>query len=206
MLGASLRDRDPLATAGGESQRGAGCCDQWRESASHARGIILPALVAAAGETDDAERFRRALTSLPTAVTVVTALGEDGPSGATANAVASLSLRPPLMLAALDRNSRTLRALERSGRFGINVLASDQAELARGFARKAPTPEKWEGVEWSERNGAPALGGVVLWIACELRDLHDGGDHVIATGRLLDLEAAGGDPLLFHAGTYRPLD
>lgn len=152
------------------------------------------------------ETFRRALAGMPTAVTVVTAMGAGGPSGATANAVASLSLRPPLMLASLDRGSRTLAAVESSGRFGVNVLASGQEGVARSFATKVPSAHKWEGVEWSEREGVPAIGGAVLWLACELRDLHDGGDHVIATGRVLTLDAPGGDPLVFHAGVYRPLD
>jgi flavin reductase (DIM6/NTAB) family NADH-FMN oxidoreductase RutF len=154
----------------------------------------------------DTEWFRNALAGMPTAVTVVTSQADDGPSGATANAVASLSLRPPLMLACLDRNSRTLRAIERSGRFGVNLLGAGQAELARAFSSKAPTPEKWEGVDWVPRAGLPAIPGAVLWVACELRDLHDGGDHVIATGRVLEIDAGGGDPLIFHAGEYRPLD
>ena len=46
------------------------------------------------------------------AVTVVTAIGPAGPAGATANAVASLSLEPPMMLACLDLGSRTLVAVE----------------------------------------------------------------------------------------------
>ena len=45
------------------------------------------------------DAFRRAMARFPTAVTVVTAFGPDGPSGLTANAVLSLSLDPPLMLA-----------------------------------------------------------------------------------------------------------
>jgi flavin reductase (DIM6/NTAB) family NADH-FMN oxidoreductase RutF len=154
----------------------------------------------------DTQGFRRALATMPTAVTVITSQADDGPSGATANAVASLSLRPPLMLACLDRNSRTLRVIERSGRFGVNLLGADQAELARAFSSKAPTPEKWEGVEWTLRGGLPAIPGAVLWVACELRDLHEGGDHVIAIGRVLEIDAPGGDPLVFHAGAYRPLD
>ena len=32
-----------------------------------------------------------------------------------------------------------------------------------------------------------------------------GGDHVIVTGEVSDLEANGGDPLVFHRGEYRPL-
>ena len=56
----------------------------------------------------DPAAFRDAIGLLPTGVTVVTAFSETGPSGATANAVCSLSLEPMLMLVCLDRGSRTL--------------------------------------------------------------------------------------------------
>ena len=151
------------------------------------------------------DAFRRAMGQLPTGVTVVTATGRDGPSGLTANAVLSLSLDPPLMLAALDRGSRTLRAVEQAGRFGVNVLAADQAALARSFATKVEMHEKWEGVAWSERDGIPALQGIVVWVACELRDVLAGGDHVIVTGTVLDVAAGDGDPLVFYQGSYMGL-
>ena len=145
------------------------------------------------------------MSRFPTGVTVVTAIGPSGPAGATANAVASLSLEPPMMLAALDLGSRTLVAVEHAGRFGINVLARDQADIARRFSTKDPHPEKWDGVDWRERAGTPMIEGALVWLACELRDVHDGGDHVIATGRVLELEAGDGEPLIFHGGDYRPL-
>jgi flavin reductase (DIM6/NTAB) family NADH-FMN oxidoreductase RutF len=149
--------------------------------------------------------FRRAMSHLPTGVTVVTALGDGGPSGLTANAVLSLSLDPPLMLAALDRGSRTLRTVEEAGRFGVNVLAADQAELARSFSTKLEMEEKWDGVAWRERGGIPALDGIVVWVGCELRDVLAGGDHVIVTGAVLDVAARDGDPLIFYRGAYMPL-
>jgi 3-hydroxy-9,10-secoandrosta-1,3,5(10)-triene-9,17-dione monooxygenase reductase component len=142
---------------------------------------------------------------LPTGVTVVTAIGPEGPSGLTANAVSSLSLDPPLMLACLDRGSRTLRAVEQAGRFGVNVLAADQAEVARAFATKVEMHEKWEGIAWSERGGIPALDGIVVWVACELRNVLEGGDHVILTGAALDVAAGDGDPLVFYRGSYMGL-
>ena len=139
-------------------------------------------------------------------MTIVTALGPDGPAGATANAVSSLSLEPMLMLACLDRGSRTLRAVEEAGRFGINVLRAGQAGLARSFSTKAPSAEKWAGVRWSEVDGIPKLDELLVWVACELQDVLSGGDHVIVTGAVLDVESRDGDPLIFHRGTYRPLD
>jgi flavin reductase (DIM6/NTAB) family NADH-FMN oxidoreductase RutF len=151
------------------------------------------------------EEFRAALGAYATGVTVVTAIGPGGPSGATANAVTSLSLEPPMMLACLDRGSRTLTSVRAQGRFGVNALAAGQGELARRFSAKDPESEKWEGVEWSERLKLPRLAGALLWVACELRDLIDGGDHLILTGNVLEADSGDGQPLLFHRAAYRAL-
>ena len=151
------------------------------------------------------ERFREALASYPTGVTVVTAIGPNGPSGATANAVTPLSLDPPMMLACLDRDSRTLNSVRASGRFGVNALAAGQEELALRFAAKHPEPDKWEGIEWAESQGSPRLAEALMWVACELRDLIEGGDHLIATGSVLEAESREAMPLIFHRGAYRDL-
>lgn len=153
------------------------------------------------------DRFREALAAYPTGVTVVTAAGANGPSGATANAVASLSLDPPLMLACLDRGSRTLASVRAAGLFGVNALAAGQEGLARQFSGKGPEPEKWAGIHWSESHGSPRLAESVsvMWVACELRDLIEGGDHLIVTGAVLDADSREGMPLIFHRGAYRDL-
>jgi 3-hydroxy-9,10-secoandrosta-1,3,5(10)-triene-9,17-dione monooxygenase reductase component len=153
----------------------------------------------------DPAGFRAAMGMLPTGVTVVAASGPDGPAGATANAVCSLSIEPMLMLACLDRGSRTLLAVQGANRFGISVLHEGQEELARSFATKAPVAEKWEGVAWSERDGVPAIDDALVFVACDLRDVIAGGDHVIVTGAVTALETAPGTPLVFHRGDYRPL-
>jgi 3-hydroxy-9,10-secoandrosta-1,3,5(10)-triene-9,17-dione monooxygenase reductase component len=150
-------------------------------------------------------KFRAAMGTLPTGVTIVTAPGPDGPAGATANAVCSLSIEPMLMLACLDRGSRTLLAVQAADRFGISVLHAGQEEIARSFATKAAVAEKWAGVAWSEREGVPAIKGALAFLACDLRDVIAGGDHVIVTGDVRELETAPGTPLVFHGGGYRPL-
>jgi 3-hydroxy-9,10-secoandrosta-1,3,5(10)-triene-9,17-dione monooxygenase reductase component len=153
----------------------------------------------------DAAQFRAVMGLLPAGVTVVTAPGSDGPAGATASAVTSLSLEPMLMLACLDRGSRTLLAVQAANRFGINVLGAGQEEVARAFSTKAPVADKWEGIEWSERDGVPAIGGAIVWVVCELQDVIAGGDHVIVTGAVQGFEAGGGAPLIHHRGAYRGL-
>lgn len=151
------------------------------------------------------EYFRSAMGALPTGVTIVTATGEQGPAGATANAVCSLSLDPPLMLACLDRGSRTLDVLRAHGRFGISVLAVHQEPIARAFASKAPHTEKFREVAVAEHATVPILAESAAWVVCALRDLHDGGDHLIAVGDVLDLGVGEAEPLVFFGGGYRAL-
>ena len=145
------------------------------------------------------------MANLPTGVTIVSASGAEGPAGATANAVCSLSIEPMLMLACLDRGSRTLLAVQAADRFGVSVLHRGQEAVARAFATKAPVAEKWEGVGWSERDGIPAIDDALVWIACDLRDVLAAGDHVIVTGEVTALACGEGDPLVFHGGEYLPL-
>ncbi|HZK16189.1 MAG TPA: flavin reductase family protein [Solirubrobacterales bacterium] len=162
-------------------------------------------MIDARSSAPDPAGFRAAMGMLPTGVTVVAAAGPEGPAGATANAVSSLSIEPMLMLACLDRGSRTLLAVQAANRFGISVLHAGQEEIARAFASKAPVADKWEGVAWSERDGVPAIDDALATIACDLRDVIAGGDHVIVTGEVTAVETAEGTPLVFHESDYRPL-
>jgi flavin reductase (DIM6/NTAB) family NADH-FMN oxidoreductase RutF len=170
------------------------------------RGSYCPAkMTDARSPRIESEAFRAAMGMLPTGVTVVSAAGAEGPAGATANAVASLSIEPMLMLACLDRGSRTLLAVQAANRFGISVLHAGQEEIARAFATKAPVADKWQGVAWTERGGIPSIDDALIWLACDLRDVIAGGDHVIVTGEVRDLMTRAGEPLVFHRGAYRPL-
>ncbi len=154
-----------------------------------------------AGPIDQAE-FRSACGRFTTGVCVVSALGPGGPAGMTANAIASLSLDPPLMIVCFARTARTLAAVERSRRFGVQFLAHDQEEVAARFASKLPEEEKFEGIPWTERAGVPAIDGCLAWLGCELRELTPGGDHLIAVGEVVDLWHAEGEPLVFFDGSY----
>jgi flavin reductase (DIM6/NTAB) family NADH-FMN oxidoreductase RutF len=157
----------------------------------------------AVSATLDAQELRRLMTSWATGVAVVTSRDAEGPRGATTNALMSLSLDPLLVLVALDHGSNTLAAVRNSGRFCINVLAAGQEEIARRFATKASGEEKLAGVEHELIDEVPVLRGTVAWLACELEQELDGGDHAILIGRPLE---AGADPdvrpLVFYGGRY----
>jgi flavin reductase (DIM6/NTAB) family NADH-FMN oxidoreductase RutF len=149
------------------------------------------------------ERFRSVMGHFATGVTVVTAGTSDGPVGMTANAVCSLSLEPLLLLVAFDNEARTLPAVQATGRFGVNILAAGQQDLARLFASKTDEREKFAGVPHAMHDGIPVLDGALAWIGCRLERLIPAGDHTIGIGAVEAAEAGRGDPLLWFRGVYR---
>ena len=148
------------------------------------------------------DRFRSVMGHFATGVTVVTAATPDGPVGMTANAVCSLSLEPLLLLVAFDNDSRTLPVVRETGRFGVNVLAAGQEDLAHLFASKARERDKFAGVAHTVHDGIPVLDGVLAWVGCRLERLIPGGDHTIGIGAVEAAEAGGGEPLIWYRGMY----
>jgi flavin reductase (DIM6/NTAB) family NADH-FMN oxidoreductase RutF len=149
------------------------------------------------------EQFRSVMGHFATGVTVVTAATPQGPVGMTANAVCSLSLEPLLLLVAFDNDARTLPVVRETGRFGVNVLAAGQEELARLFASKTPEREKFAGVAHTVNDGIPVIEGVLAWVGCRLERLVPAGDHTIGIGAVEAAEAGHGAPLLWFRGRYR---
>ena len=150
------------------------------------------------------DRFRAVMGRFATGVTVVTAATPDGPVGMTANAVCSLSLDPLLLLVAFDNDARTLPAVQATGRFGVNILAAGQADLAHLFASKADEREKFIGVPHAVHDGIPVIEGALAWIGCRLDRLVPAGDHTIGIGAVESAEAGDGEPLLWFRGAYLP--
>jgi flavin reductase (DIM6/NTAB) family NADH-FMN oxidoreductase RutF len=150
------------------------------------------------------EQFRSVMGHFATGVTVVTAATPDGPVGMTANAVCSLSLEPLLLLVAFDNEARTLTAVHRTGRFGVNVLAAGQEDLARLFASKIRDRDKFAGIAHTVNDGIPVLDGVLAWVGCRLERLIPAGDHTIGIGAVEAAETGRqGAPLLWFRGRYR---
>lgn len=151
--------------------------------------------------------FRSAMAHFATGVSVVTTLDGDRPQGITVNALTSVSLDPPLVLIALDRNRFILPALEASGRYAVNILAEDQQALSDCFAGADVTPNRdaFCGAAWRPgATGMPVLDGAIAHLECSVVDRFAVGDHYLYVGRV---EACGEDhaaapPLLYHRRRY----
>lgn len=145
--------------------------------------------------------FREAMASVATPVSVVTTTWEGNHYGATVSAFSSLSMDPPMVLVSLDRRSTLLTAVRSAGRFGMNILSASQAATALQFASSRGMG-KFDGVSWQPDSGLPRLDGAVSWLACDLVDSVQGGDHIIALGRVVSVETGDGTPLTYHRRVF----
>ncbi|OLF18985.1 3-hydroxy-9,10-secoandrosta-1,3,5(10)-triene-9,17-dione monooxygenase reductase subunit [Actinophytocola xanthii] len=154
------------------------------------------------GSVVDPAAFRAALGHFCTGVTVVTSVDSGEPVGFACQSFAALSLEPPLVLFCPSRTSRTWPLIEQHGRFCVNVLGHDQADLSRRFGTAGA--DKFAGVPWSPApSGSPVLEGVLTWIDCTVEQVHDGGDHHVVLGRVTTLGPHRPHrPLLFYRGAY----
>jgi flavin reductase len=160
-------------------------------------------------DEDERRRMRDLLGHFATGVTVVAA--RHGPllAGMTANAIASISIDPPVLMASIARKAETHGAIVGSHAFAVSVLAADQRELAECFAQPTTAAKltRFCDAPWHEaETGSPILEGALAYFDCRLSEHHDGGDHVIFLGEIV---AAGfrvdAEPLLWYASDYRHL-
>ena len=143
----------------------------------------------------DADTFRRAMASVPTAVSVITIVGEDGVArGMTVGSFTSLSLNPPLVLACIGDASSIAQAMHGATHVGVSVLASDQAELSRLFANTVA--RTFEGVAHHRGPaGMPLLDGAVTHLEGPIVARHRGGDHTIVVAEVAYAVTTDREPL-----------
>lgn len=139
-----------------------------------------------------------------TGVTVVTTGGKAGMHGLTANAIASLSLDPPLVLVAVDKQAMTLDFLKKNRCFAINILRLDQEDISRRFASRGPKDFSGLRIRMVETT-APVLLDCLGFVDCRVIDILPGGDHEIFIGEIVAGECQRGEPLLYYAGGYRQI-
>lgn len=154
-------------------------------------------------------QFRKALGSFATGVTVITVDYGGQVHGMTANAFASVSLEPLLILVCVDHKARTHAHLHARQRFGINVLAENQRAISEYYARPTPTHQQAEreaGARFDRTaHGTPVLHGALTYIECRLHTAQEAGDHTIFIAEVEDVVVREGDPLLYFRGKYRAI-
>lgn len=152
------------------------------------------------------EDFRAAMRLLPSPVSVVTAMDENGlPRGLTCSALCSVSMAPPSMLVCVNRKNRSLDAIRHSNGFLVNLLRAGRTEMSEVFA--SPLPTKFAGTHWrpSPASGLPLLvRDALAFVDCGLQAEIEVGSHAILVG-LVRGSGTGipdGGPLVYWCRSY----
>jgi flavin reductase len=153
--------------------------------------------------------FRKAMGCFATGVTIITLDLEGEVHGMTANAFASVSLDPPLLLVCVDHSARTHAHMHAKKRFGINILAENQRKISEYYALPVHTHDHAEeeaGARFDRTaKGTPILHGALAYLECKLQTAQDAGDHTIFIAEVEDVVVREGEPLLFFRGRYRKI-
>ena len=117
------------------------------------------------------------------------------------NAVMPVSDDPPIAIVALKRDSELLAAVRQVGMFGVNVLGTEQADVAMSFAVKEHAA-RFEGLDWALEAGVPMIAGASAFAACRVDQILEVGDRMLVLGQALQTRGVEQDPLTFYRRTF----
>jgi flavin reductase (DIM6/NTAB) family NADH-FMN oxidoreductase RutF len=150
------------------------------------------------------DEFRAAMRQIPSVVTIVTTSVHGFRHGLTATAVASVSVDPPQVLVCVHRATRSATAISAAGRFGLNFLSAEHAELAEAFAAPIEDPEdRFRLARWKAGpSGTPLLVDALVAFECVVVNEISSGTHLILVGQVADVRCREGRALIYQRGAF----
>ncbi|MGW1506166.1 flavin reductase family protein [Streptomyces mirabilis] len=152
-----------------------------------------------------ATRFREAMASYPSGVTIVTTTDDQGAwRGFTATSFCSLSVAPPLVLVCLARTAQCHAAFEKADSWVVQVVPHRRADLATRFATRGA--DKFGRDDFTANAaGHPVLKEAAAVMECEAHVRHDVADHTILVGRVLDVQEREDAPAVYFRRGFHAL-
>ncbi|WP_201556022.1 flavin reductase [Psychrobacter sp. 72-O-c] len=137
----------------------------------------------------EATDFRNAMSSLTTAVNVVTTEGTSGLHGFTASAVCSVTDTPPTLLVCMNQTSRSHAHFIENKILSVNVLGAQHEQISNAFASKLSSEERFKQGSWTElATGAPVLEDALVSFDCEIEQVQEVGTHSIFMCRVVAIK------------------
>ncbi|MQA10261.1 MAG: flavin reductase [Pseudonocardiaceae bacterium] len=150
-------------------------------------------------------RFREAMASFPSGVTIVTTTDRGGAWwGFTATSFCSLSADPPAVLVCLAKDAQCHPAFVDARSWLVHVIHPDHAELAIRFATHGADKFATGDFHANER-GLPLLHRYCAALECTTRSLCDAGDHTILIGQADNTQLGWDLPAVYFRRSFHRL-
>lgn len=155
--------------------------------------------------------FRDAMRRMAASVMIVTSRDREGrPHGIVASSVIPVSMDPPSMLVAVNRDASLHPVLLQSRRFCVNLLADRQHHLVAAFSQSALRAQRFRSDDWcsawsTDTERLPWLAQAAAVVDCGVDLATDYGTHTLFVGRVLTVQCAAATarafmPLVWLAG------
>ncbi|WP_248257654.1 flavin reductase family protein [Georgenia sp. EYE_87] len=166
--------------------------------------------MSAAASEDLVERYRATMGRLPGGVTVVSVRQGRLDLAMTATAVASVSLRPPMVLFCVYTDARLREALDEVDTWAVSILDGSAVVAAERLAMPGrPAFGQLIGVphHTGEHSGAALIDAAQGWLECRTAWIKNAGDHDVVVGEVIDARTGttGAGGLVHHLGRVRAL-
>ncbi|WP_298143619.1 flavin reductase [uncultured Acinetobacter sp.] len=148
----------------------------------------------------EATDFRNAMSSLTTAVNVITTQGQAGMHGFTASAVCSVTDTPPTLLVCMNQSSRSHAHFIENKVLSVNVLSTQHEQISNAFASsKFTSEERFNLGKWSTlHTGSPILQDALVSFDCEIEQIQAVGTHSIFMCRVVAIQQSQQDGSLVY--------
>lgn len=159
----------------------------------------------------DTARFCTAMRNLAGHCVVIASGDEQQRAGLTATAVCSITADPPRLLVCVNRNVYAHGVISEQRHLSVNVLGSNQEQIARRFAGMV------EGVSGEERfaEGAwasgisrvPVLGDALVSFECRVVEAIPASTHDMFLCEVIEVtgQMSQEDPLIYFNGQFAAL-
>jgi flavin reductase (DIM6/NTAB) family NADH-FMN oxidoreductase RutF len=137
----------------------------------------------------DTEIKKKALRSLTYGLYVLSSASGEEIAAGTVNWVSQASFSPPLIMLAVRSDSHIHSLIERSLGLALNVLSSQQKELASAFFRSSQRDGNKVNGQAFERGpvtGAPLLLAAPIWLEAQVTDTLHRGDHTVFVAEVVE--------------------
>jgi flavin reductase (DIM6/NTAB) family NADH-FMN oxidoreductase RutF len=140
---------------------------------------------------------------------MITSRGPNGPNIMTAEWVIQVSYQPVLIGVFIHQGSMTLKNIEKTKEFGVNVASDDQiAEvgISGGYSGteidKLKIKDVFKLIK-PQKIKTPLIAGCIINTECKLVKKRKLGDHVMLVGKVVNIRHDGSkSPLIYHRGRY----
>ncbi len=156
------------------------------------------------------DQFKEAMRSFPASVSVIATGDQANRTGLTATAVCSLSADPPQVIVCLNSKTGTYQSIQELQHFSVNVLQTEQEELAKCFGGFDPTlagEQRFSKGCWQQGvSGVPVLKDAIVAFECSLLEAIPAQTHFILIGAVKQIHTSQSLPtLLYGNGAFGQL-